>query len=145
MCSNFWSINLPLHPTGWQMNVRTLWTSMDDARSFLPYIVVDESVMNSMQNSTCITRKNCDRINKKSTENRWSWLLFRSRWPGHSSTEGCWSVSVDLVTQTKKSFFHGPTISGIFFFTARISREKIIFRLPGYQWQPNPIHLGLQG
>ena len=29
------------------------------------------------------TRKICDWINTKSTENFWSWLLFQSRWPGH--------------------------------------------------------------
>ena len=42
-------------------------------------------------------RKNCDRINTKSPEKHWSWLLFRSRRPGQWSTEGYWSISVDLV------------------------------------------------
>ena len=61
-----------------------------------------------------ITRKNCDRINTKSTEKRWSWLLFRSRWPDQTSTEGCWLVSGDpslwalsfLVTVIATSWMH---------------------------------------
>ena len=44
------------------------------------------------------TRKTCGRINTNSIENRWSWLLFRSRWSSQTLTEGSWSGSVDLVT-----------------------------------------------
>ena len=83
----------------------------------------------------CTTRKNCGRINTKSTENRWSCLLFRSCWPGHWSTEGCWSVFVDLVT--KKNL---KKILPEFF-----GQKKIIFRVPGFLWNLNPTRLGLQG
>jgi hypothetical protein len=91
------------------------------------------------------TRKNCGRINTKSTENRWSWLLFRSRWSGHWSTEGCWSISVDLVTNKilkKKSL---PVFSGNFIFLLRgfFGQQKVNFGLPGCIWHRNPTRLRL--
>ena len=74
------------------------------------------------------TRKNCGRINIKSTENRWSGLLFRSRWPGQTSTEGFWSIYVDLVTNNNNnnSKYHCPHFLGkIFFYCADFSVKTI--------------------